>query len=148
MTRIALDRVGAYDVKPRAKVANLPLSKRQLVEIAKAVASRPKVLVLDEPTASLSAVEKKTRLLPLLRELKGGGCAIIYISHLLPEVFEISDTVSVLRDGHLVFEGATQEVSDAELMARMIGREMLDILPQEALPSFAGGTPIGRRPVG
>src|SRR5207244_13475703 len=92
-----LGRLGA-SVDAGAPVASLGVAQQQMVEIAKALAGRPRVLVLDEPTAALSERDA-ARLFGLLRELRARGLGIIYISHRLAEIFEIADRVTVLRDG-------------------------------------------------
>ena len=99
--RTLLAELGAnFDV--RRRVRGLSIAERQLVEIAKALARTPRVLVLDEPTSALTSVETSA-LLELVRRLRERGLAIAYVSHRLDEVFEISDTITVLRDGRKVF---------------------------------------------
>ena len=96
-TRTLLDMFD-WDIDPATPVGELPAAQQQVVEILKAIAKKPRVLILDEPTSSLTAVE--TRLLfRTVQRLKEAGLSVIYISHHLSEVFELADRVSVLRDG-------------------------------------------------
>ena len=112
---------------PASVVANLSLAQRQMVEIAKALSKNPQVLILDEPTASLTDDSIRV-LFEIIIKLKQKGTSIIYISHRLPEIFEIADRVSVLKDGELkgTFEKTT--ISREQLIQRMVGREVKPIL--------------------
>src|SRR5262249_59590586 len=95
-----LDRVGAA-IDPDALVSSLTMPEQQLVEIARALGADARVLIMDEPTASLSEREVE-RLFRVIRDLRGRGVGIIYISHRLNELFEVADRVTVLRDGRAV----------------------------------------------
>jgi ribose transport system ATP-binding protein len=119
----ALRRLGHAEIRPETRVADLPIAAQQLVEIARALAIGCAILVLDEPTSSLTR-EDVTRLFELIRELKRQGLSIIYISHFLEEVREIADRVVVLRDGGAVGEGPAHELSIDRLVALMVGREV------------------------
>src|SRR3954454_19425235 len=102
-------------IDPRAPLAALSVGEKQLVEIAKALRHRPRLLILDEPTASLSELE--ARLLgQRLRALRDSGLAILYVTHLLSEVFEIGDRVTVLRDGRAVLSAPIGELSKADVI--------------------------------
>jgi ribose transport system ATP-binding protein len=125
----ALAELGIDDVAPDTEVRSLPPAKRQMVEIARAVAVRSRVLVLDEPTSSLTRRDVE-KLFALIRRLKSRGLAIVYISHLLEEVQQISDRFTVLRDGHTVGGGPTGEATVAELVAMMVGRQVEDLYPR------------------
>jgi ribose transport system ATP-binding protein len=130
----ALAQLGHSDLRPELRVNQLPLATRQLVEIARAVAPRGRgcrVLVLDEPTSSLTA-EDIQQLFALVRRLKQQGHAIIFISHFLEEVKEISDRFTVLRDGKSVGEGGTAAASTQEIIALMVGREVTELYPRSA----------------
>jgi ABC-type sugar transport system ATPase subunit len=118
-------------VDPRTPVGNLGIGQQQLVEIAKALSQRARILVLDEPTAALTDAEVET-LFRILKALRGRGVGMIYISHKLDEVFRISDRVTVLRDGRTVGTGATKDLTEAQVIARMVGREVGDIFPEAA----------------
>ncbi len=117
----ALERVGA-DLDPRTLVSELSRTERSLVAIGRALAVDAKVLVLDEPTASLP-VDETGRLFTVLRELRDRGLGMIYVSHRLDEVFAIADDVVVLRDGRVVGEGVVGEIAPREIVRLIVGRE-------------------------
>ncbi len=125
----ALAQLGHPNLRPELRVGRLSLAMRQLVEIARALAVGCRVLVLDEPTSSLAA-EDIQRLFALARRLKQEGHALIFISHFLEEVKEISDRFTVLRDGKSVGEGQTAAVSAQEIIALMVGHEMTELYPR------------------
>jgi len=108
------------DLDPRSPVEDLSPHEAQLVEIAKALSNRPSILVMDEPTSALSRQEVE-RLFEIIRDLKGSGLAIIYISHHLPEIFEVADRVTVLRDGRNVGTHAIAQVTSRQLVELMLG---------------------------
>ena len=114
---------------PDARVARLSIAERQLVEIAKGVALNPRVLILDEPTSSLTRQEIN-RLLDIVRSLAAKGMAIVYISHKLDEVFDVADRITVLRDGKRVATAPTAEWTDAALVAAMVGRDLSSLFPR------------------
>lgn len=113
-------------IDPNEKVRYLSPAMMQIVEIAKAVSLNTKILVLDEPTAPLTVKEVDT-LFSIIKKLKQSGVSIIYISHRMEEIFEITDRVVVLRDGKYICEMETDMTSRAELIQAMIGREVDDI---------------------
>lgn len=132
MRRIAADamaQLGRPDIRPDMPLAKLSIAQQQLVEIGRAVAVGCRVLVLDEPTSSLTTADIR-RLFDLIRHLKGKGLAIIYISHFLEEVREISDRFTVLRDGKSVGEGATAGTVTAKIIGMMVGRSVDDLYPR------------------
>jgi ABC-type sugar transport system ATPase subunit len=111
------------DVSPKTMAGRLPVAIQQMVEIAKALSLDCKVLVLDEPTSALT--ERETSyLFGIINRLRERGVAIIYISHKLPEVFEISQRIMVMRDGSLVGTRATSEVTPDDVVRMMVGREL------------------------
>lgn len=114
---------------PRTVVGNLGIGQQQLVEIAKALSHNAKILVLDEPTAALTESEVET-LFTILRGLKGRGVGMIYISHKLGEVFEMSDRITVLRDGRTVGTEKTSALDKNKVISLMVGREVGDIFPE------------------
>ncbi|MBI1808108.1 MAG: sugar ABC transporter ATP-binding protein [Ignavibacteria bacterium] len=128
-THEALAQLGHYDIRPEERVDRLSIAARQLVEIARAIAIGCRVLVLDEPTSSLTA-EDIQRLFAVVRRLKEQDHAIVYISHFLEEVKEISDRFVVLRDGRSVGEGMTASVPTNEIIGMMVGREVTDLYPR------------------
>ena len=114
------------DVDPRTPVARLPIGAQQVVEILKAVSQRPRVLILDEPTSSLTGPDTQL-LFRAINQLKEAGTSVIYISHHLPEVFEIADRVTVFRDGKYVDTQKIADVSESSLVKKMVGREIDNI---------------------
>jgi D-xylose transport system ATP-binding protein len=113
---------------PHTPIRNLGIGQQQLVEIAKALSHEAGILVLDEPTAALTDSEVDT-LFVILNKLRARGVGMIYISHKLNEVFRISDRITVLRDGRTVGTNAVGELTEAQVIARMVGREVGDIFP-------------------
>jgi ribose transport system ATP-binding protein len=129
--KAALEEIGLGDVSPETQVRRLSLAQRQMVEIARAVALDSRVLVLDEPTSSLTQRDIE-RLFALIRRLRERGIAVIYISHFLEEVREISDRFAVLRDGLSVGGGTTADTPADRIIALMVGREVNDLYPRSA----------------
>jgi rhamnose transport system ATP-binding protein len=128
--RRLLDRIGAA-IDPEADVRGLSMPEQQLVEIARALGAEARILIMDEPTASLSDQEVH-RLFRVIGELKARGVGIIYISHRLEELPLIADRVTALRDGALVGTLRMAEVSRAELIRMMVGRELSAVFPKVA----------------
>ena len=128
----ALDELGV-DIDPAAPVATLRIGERQAVEIARAISDKARCLILDEPTAALSAQEVE-RLFLAVRRLRERGTAIVYITHRLDEVVQIADRVEVLRDGAVVLEREVAGTSRAELVTAMVGRAVGEV----ARPDDAG----------
>ncbi|MBC6457379.1 sugar ABC transporter ATP-binding protein [Actinomadura sp. HBU206391] len=143
-----LDRVGLTGLDLDLPVAVLPTATRQLVEIARVLAGGAKVVVFDEPTTALSAEEAEA-LLSRISTLRSGGVAVLYVTHRLEEIFEIGDTVTVLRDGAHVATGPVAEFDEDSLIAAMVGREISNLYPGQR--SEAGETRLevrGLRPPG
>jgi ribose transport system ATP-binding protein len=128
IARKALARAGASDIHPLARVKDLPLSRRQMVEIAKALARDPKILILDEATSALTASDVAT-VFAVLKQLRADGLAIIYISHRMHEIAELANDCTVYRNGRYVatFEAGTK--SDEAVVEMMIGREYKSVFP-------------------
>jgi len=125
-TRERLDALGV-DLDPRAKLRQLSIGQRQMVEIVKAILRDAKILALDEPTSSLSHRETEV-LFRLVNDLRAQGKAMIYISHRLDEIFELCDAATIFRDGRKVSDFDTLEgVTRDQLVQRMVGREISDI---------------------
>ena len=120
-------------IDPRIEMAKLTVAKMQMVEIAKAVSYNADVVIMDEPTSSLTKKEVE-HLFKIIRRLKEQGKAIIYISHKMDEIFSISDEVSVLRDGKFVGTYAASELNTDKLIALMVGRELNDLFPKVDCP--------------
>jgi rhamnose transport system ATP-binding protein len=127
-----LARAGAA-ISPDTVVDRLSMPEQQLVEIARALGANARVLIMDEPTASLSEREV-ARLLLVVRELKKQGVGIVYISHRLGELFEIADRVTVLRDGRHIATRPMSEVDRPELIRLMVGRELSAVFPKQTVP--------------
>jgi len=118
------------DISPRASVADLAMWQRQLVEIAKAMSFNPHVLLLDEPTSSL-AQDEAEKLFAVVRNLREKGVIILYISHKLQEIFEVADTVTVIRDGFLVGIKDVVDLSKEELIHMMFGDIKVETIPED-----------------
>lgn len=115
-------------VDPRQKIKDLSVSEKQMVDIIKAVSYNARVIVLDEPTSSLTETETE-KLFAIIRRLKADGCGVIYISHKVDEVMEIADQVTILRDGEWITTQSTKEITPNELMRLMVNREMNSRFP-------------------
>ncbi|MET4156945.1 sugar ABC transporter ATP-binding protein [Agromyces sp. PvR057] len=121
-----LEELDLGDLDPKQAVSTLPPALQQLVAIARAMVTHPKVLVLDEPTSSLDADEVST-LFRALRKLREQGVAILFVSHFLEQVYAISDRITVLRDGYGQGEYATRELDRALLISKMIGKDLVEL---------------------
>lgn len=135
IARRALARLAQAALPLDAPVGSLSIGAQQLVEIARALASDARVLVLDEPTSSLTE-EDTARLFEVIRELRAAGLGIIYISHFLEEVAEISDVYTVLRDGRSVASGRIEETTLDAIVRQMVGRDLDELFPH--VPHEAG----------
>lgn len=127
--RSALQRLNHADLPLNQQVRNLSISLQQVVEIARALVFDAKVLIMDEPTSSLSAADTRD-LFQVIRRLRESGIAIIYISHFLEEVMQIADRYTVLRDGETVGTGAIDETDMSRIIAMMVGRTLEDMFPR------------------
>ena len=122
-----LQRIGA-NILPDAEVRSLSMPEQQLVEIACAIGAGARIVIMDEPTASLT--QKETHLLfAIVRDLRQSGVGIIYISHRLEEIFQLADRVTVLRDGESVGTNKVDDLNETELIKMMVGREVSAIYP-------------------
>jgi len=130
-------------IDPHARVGSLSIARRQLVEIAKGLSRPAKVLILDEPTSSLSDAEAEI-LFNIIDKLKTQGVAIIYISHRMEEIRRLADDITVMRDGEYVGSRSRENTSTEELIALMVGREVRDIYPPPLRPSYE---PTGTGPI-
>jgi ribose transport system ATP-binding protein len=124
-----LAEIGFTGLDVHTPVAHLSVSHQQMVEIAKAAVIRPKIWILDEPSAVLSQEELK-RLFDLIKMLKKESALILYISHRLDEVFEIADRITVLKDGELIGTVRPQETDENQLIRMMVGRTLSEIYPK------------------
>lgn len=116
------------DVNPKIKMAKLSVSQRQMVEIAKAVSYDAKILVLDEPTSSLTQ-EEVDHLFKIICKLKSKGCGIIYISHKMEEILQISDDVTIMRDGKWIDTLAASDLTTDKIIKLMVGRDLTNRFP-------------------
>ena len=129
--RAALAQVGRAELPPDRRLGSLGPADRQLVEIARALTTAAKVLVLDEPTSSLASADVPP-LLQRLRDLAAAGTTIVYVSHVFEELFAIADTFTVLRDGASVATGAMADITTDGLLTTMVGRPIADLYPRRA----------------
>ena len=119
------------DIRAEKRVGDLSVAARQIVEISRALAAKARIILMDEPTSSLQR-EDVDRLFILIRKLKSEGISVIYISHFLEEVRQISDRFTVLRDGRTVGSGEIATITDDELIAKMVGRAQQNLFPVRA----------------
>lgn len=133
-----LKRIGVTGIRADQRTSELSTGQRQMVEIAKALSMDARVVVMDEPTSSLTLSEVN-QLYDVIRELKRHGIAVVYISHRLDEIFEVSDRVVVLRDGKRVETFTTAETNHDEIIAAMVGRELSSWHPTR---DYARGKPL------
>lgn len=138
-TAEVLSSLGAR-LGPERRVGSLSVAERQMVEIARALIADSRVLIFDEPTAPLSPLETE-RLFGVLRRLRAEGKAVVYISHRLEEVLAIADRVTVLKDGELVGTWAAAELTNDDLVRRMVGRPIEDLFPDRT-PVAAAQPPL------
>ncbi|HVO19450.1 MAG TPA: sugar ABC transporter ATP-binding protein [Anaeromyxobacter sp.] len=131
--RTLLDSLESRELDVDARLGDLSVANRQRVEIAKALSQEPRVLIMDEPTASLAEADVQ-RLMAVVRMLRDRGVAIVYVSHKLPEIFALADRVTVLRDGALIGTRAAKEVDEQGLISMMVGRSIDQLFPKEAAP--------------
>ena len=124
-------------VDPKMLMSKMPVSQRQMVEIAKAVSFNSKIIVLDEPTSSLTEQEVE-HLFRIINMLRDRGCGIIYISHKMDEILRISDEVTIMRDGQYIATRPASELTKAEIIRLMVGREMTNQFPPK-LEKPSGG---------
>jgi len=117
------------DIDPRARVGTLSVSQMQMIEIAKAFSYDAKIVIMDEPTSSLTEKEVN-HLFKIIRKLKERGCGIVYISHRMKEIFEICDDVTVFRDGQFIAEREVATLTEDSLIEMMVGRKLEDQYPR------------------
>jgi len=137
----ALRRAGAEDIHPSALVKDLPLSRRQMVEIAKALARKPRILILDEATSALTSNDV-IKVFEVLKRLRSEGIALLYISHRMHEIAELADDCTVFRNGRKIatYEAGTK--TDSEVVEMMIGREYHHVFPPKSGAKQPSDTPV------
>ncbi|MCO5954806.1 sugar ABC transporter ATP-binding protein [Microbacterium yannicii] len=136
-TRTLLEGLGVTFIDPGARVGSLTVAEQQIVEIVKALSFDARVISMDEPTAALSDHEVEL-LYAIIRKLTARGVAVVYVSHRLKEIFDLCDRITILKDGALVSTDATADLTDAELVRRMVGRPL-----QSYFPGPVEGTAVG-----
>ena len=129
VTRQVLAEFGHPDIDPDAIVGRLPIGARQVVEICRAIATRARVVLMDEPTSSLPRGDVE-RLFALIGRLAGAGVAVVYISHFLEETRAVASAFTVLRDGRTVGSGALASVTNDQIIALMVGRTVSELFPR------------------
>jgi ABC-type sugar transport system ATPase subunit len=129
-------KIVGIDIDPHAVVGDLSIAQQQMVEIGKALSRQARLIVMDEPTSSLTEHETE-RLFDLIRSLKAQGVTVIYISHRLDEIFAVADRVTVLRDGKRIGTYPVKEVTHADLVQKMVGRELGELFQKEPVPRQA-----------
>jgi len=130
--KVVLDRM-LVDTNPKKIVGDLTVHEKQIIEIAKAIYKEANILVMDEPTAALGEKDIKS-LFNIIRNLKRQGVGVIYISHRLEEIFQITDRVTVLRDGKKIGTVNTEETDRDTLITMMVGRELKEMYPKREVP--------------
>lgn len=136
--RALAERIGSK-LSPRSLVETLSQAERQELEILRALARHPRILILDEPTAALDG-ERSAQVLHILRQLAERNMAIILVSHRLNEVFSVADTISILRDGRLVLTERAVDLDETTLVRHMVGRELSYLYPER--PPVSAESPI------
>jgi ribose transport system ATP-binding protein len=137
----ALARAGAEDIHPLALVKDLPLSRRQMVEIAKALQLKPRILILDEATSALTAADVG-KVFAVLKRLRSEGLALLYISHRMHEIAQLADECTVFRNGRNVASYKAGTKTDNEVVELMIGREYSHIFPPKPAPVPQAQPPV------
>ncbi|MFI6435272.1 sugar ABC transporter ATP-binding protein [Streptomyces sp. NPDC050759] len=128
--RPLLERVG-LDIDPRTRAGRLPLGRRQLVELAKALAGEPRLLILDEATSALDE-EQVGAVFRVVRELRERGGSVMFVSHRMAELFAISDRLTVLKDGAVMATREREQTDHNDIVRLMVGRELSDLFPEKA----------------
>lgn len=118
------------DLDPKTRISDLTVAKHQLVEIVKAISLNAKIIIMDEPTSALSQNEIEY-LLTMVRTLRNQGKAIVYISHKMEEIFNVCDSVTVLRDGKFIYAGNVSEVTEKDLIRMMVDRDVSELFPKQ-----------------
>jgi len=131
-TRALLDEV-KLDIDTQTTVEKLSTAQKQMVEVAKALSFNARLIIMDEPTSSLTETETQT-LFSIVRKLKARGVAIVFITHRMVEIFQIADRVSVMRDGMMITTLDAKKISESDIISAMVGREIGDLYVKEEAP--------------
>ena len=121
------------DINPRTRMVNLSVAEQQIVEISKAVSSKARIVIMDEPTAALSKRECE-ELYRITEKLKAEGTSIIFISHRMEDMYRLADRVTVFRDARYIGTWDVDKISKDELISAMVGREVTQLYPKQAVP--------------
>jgi len=127
-SRALFEQLGV-PLNPLARARGLSIADQQIVEIAKAISTKANVIVMDEPTAALSSKEVD-RLFSVARNLRDQGCAVVFVSHRLDEVFVLCDRITIMRDGSTVSTALTSELDEPQVIRAMVGRDVSDLFPK------------------
>lgn len=127
-----LEENGMPDLDPRTKMKELPIATVQMLEIIKAVAFQAQVIIMDEPTSSISDKEVEF-LFGTIRRLKKEGLSFLYISHKIDEIFQIADDITIIRDGKTITSGPVSDFTEDQIIAHMVGRSIDNIYPKESV---------------
>ena len=117
------------DIDPRVRMKDVSVAKMQMVEIAKAVSRNAKIVIMDEPTSALTVAETED-LFRIIDRLKKENVAVIYISHKMDEIFQISDEISIYRDGHFIYSDLAENLDTQSVISHMVGREVTNMFPK------------------
>jgi ribose transport system ATP-binding protein len=140
--RAALERLGMDSLDPDTRVSRLSVAEMQLVEIARAVRQRARLLVLDEPNSALSRRDSE-RLFDVVRQLRAEGVTVIYVSHRLGEVLDLADRVTIMRDGRTIETLDNEDLSELGLIRSVVGRDLGDVPPWRVNPTARSeGNPV------
>lgn len=123
-------RLEMDEINPKEQVSNLSVAKKQMIEIAKAVSYNSKLIIMDEPTSAITERECQ-QLFKIVNRLKSEGVAFVFITHKMDEVFQISDEITILRDGKFVGTYSAKEINHDKLVQLMVGREITEMFPKE-----------------
>ena len=123
-----LNKLGV-NIDPHQKIRGLSIAAQQSIEIAKAISTKANVIVMDEPTAALSSKEVE-RLFTVARNLRDQGCAVVFVSHRLDEVFALCDRITIMRDGSTVSTALASELDESQVIRAMVGRDVSELFPK------------------
>jgi len=135
-SKMILEKLGVSDINPKTKIKDLNVSRKQLVEIVKAISLNAKLLIMDEPTSSLT-VGEISFLLDLMKSLKENGVSILFITHKIEEVLEVADRITVLRDGEYIGTINSEDATTRELISMMVGQEFEQEAKRELITDYS-----------
>ncbi|WP_406419790.1 sugar ABC transporter ATP-binding protein [Streptomyces sp. NBC_00873] len=142
-----LDWLGEEGIRPDDRIADLPVARQQVVEILKALSTQARVIAMDEPTAALADHEVEL-LYDLIRRLRERGIAILYVSHRMREVYDLSQRITVLKDGAFVTTAPAADITPEQLVRHMVGRPLDGLYPARAVPADLGDERLALRDAG